>query len=95
MKLKLQVVPADGEPYVVETNLFTIVAVERKFKVQASSFAQGISLEILAYMAYEASKQAGVTVPAIFDDFIKKTQNIEVIGEEPTNPTDAGNTDLR
>lgn len=93
MKLKLQIKPTDGDPYVVETNLFTIVAAERKFKVQASSFAHGVSIEILAFMAYEASRQAGVVVPAIFDDFIKKTEAIDVIGEEPGNPTDAGNSD--
>jgi hypothetical protein len=95
MKLMLEVRPVDGEPYTVETNLFTIVAVERKFKVQASSFAQGVSLEVLAFMAYEASKQAGVTVPAIFDDFIRKTESIDVVGEEPANPTEEGITATR
>jgi hypothetical protein len=44
-------------------------------------------MEDLAFMAYEASKQAGVTIPAMFDDFIKRLVTLEVVETEPTNPT--------
>jgi hypothetical protein len=85
MQLTIQVTTQD-EQYVVNTNLFTIVAWERKFKTKASNLADGIGMEDLAFLAYESSKQAGHVVPAVFDDFIKKVTNIEVVGED-SNPT--------
>ena len=53
MQLNIQVTTADDQ-YQVETNLFTIVAWERKFKTKASNLAQGIGMEDLAYLAYES-----------------------------------------
>jgi hypothetical protein len=44
-------------------------------------------MEALAYMAYEASKMNGVTVPVAFDDFVKSVENLEVVDNEPANPT--------
>jgi hypothetical protein len=88
MKIQLQVTPTDGDPYEVETNLFVIVAWERKFKKQASSLANGIGAEDLAFFAYESAKQSGVTIPAVFDDFIRKTKSIDVVGSDPANPID-------
>lgn len=90
MALHLQVIPHEGEPYVVKTNLFVVVATERKFKIRASEFVNGIGMEHLAYMAYEASKQAGVAVPPIFDDFVKKLDEVNIVDDEPDNPTTGG-----
>lgn len=91
MKLTLEVTPAEGSPYRVTTNLFTIIATERRFKIRASEFANGIGLEHLAYMAYEASKSAGVAVPMVFDDFVQKTAAVEIVDdEEHVRPTLAG-----
>jgi hypothetical protein len=88
MKLKLKIDAGAGE-YEVETNLFVIVTWERKFKRKASDLASGgIGMEDLAFMAYEATKQAGITVPVMFDDFIKRLVTLEVVESESANPTE-------
>lgn len=94
MQLSLRVHAPDGT-YDVQTNLFTVVLWERKFKRKASDMANAMGVEDLAYLAYEASKQTGKVVPAVFDDFIKNLSApyVEVIGQEATNPTQAAPTD--
>ena len=87
MKLNLHVTTNDGDDYTVITNLFVIVAWERKYKRKASELTTGIGVEDLAFMAFESCKQAGITVPAVFDDYVKKLAAIEVVGEEPENPS--------
>jgi hypothetical protein len=86
MQLNLKVTTNDGDEYTVTTNLFVVVAWERKYKRKASELAGGIGVEDLAFMAFESCKQSGVTVPAVFDDYIKKLASIEVVGQEPENP---------
>ena len=58
MKLTLRVDQGDG-PMEVTTNLFTIVAWERKYKTKASNIANGIGLEDLAFLAHTALQQNG------------------------------------
>ena len=41
MKLDLHVTTTDGDDYTVQTNLFVIVAWERKYKRKASDLAAG------------------------------------------------------
>jgi len=54
-----------------------------------SDLASGIGAEDLAYLAFEASKLHGVTVPVVFDDFIKKLAAMpEVVEQEDPNPTE-------
>ena len=77
----------------VSTNLWVVTQWERKFRRKASDLAQGIGVEDLAYLAYEACKVHGITVPPAFDDFIKKLQSIDVVSQEPENPTEAAPTD--
>jgi hypothetical protein len=93
MQLFLRVHSPEGA-YDVTTNLFTVVLWERKFKRKASDMASAMGVEDLAYLAYEASKQNGKTVPAAFDDFIKKLSApyVEVIEQETINPTQAAPT---
>ena len=86
MKLDLKVTTADGS-YTVSTNLFVIVAWERKYKRKASDLAAGIGVEDLAYMAFESCRQTNVPVPAVFDDYIKKLASIEVVGQDTENPS--------
>jgi hypothetical protein len=88
MKIQLIVHPVEGDPYEVTTNLFVVVAWERKFKKQASSLANGIGAEDLAFFAFESSRAAGITTPLAFDDFIKKTREITVVGTDEGNPTE-------
>jgi hypothetical protein len=91
MKLTLRVDQGDG-PIEVTTNLFTIVAWERKFKTKASNIANGIGMEDLAFMAHTALQQNGVVVPIVVDDFIKKIVLLEVVGNELENPTEGATT---
>lgn len=80
-------VTRDGNTYDVTTNLYVTVLWERKYKARASDLATGVSMETLAFMAYEASKMNGVVVPVSFDDFVKSVTNLEVVDNEPGNPT--------
>ena len=86
MKLTLKVETTETT-YEVVTNLFVIVMWERKYKRKASEMAQGIGVEDLAFMAYEASKLNKIVVPAEFDTFVKGLTNIEVVDTEAVNPT--------
>lgn len=92
--MRIRVTPTDGDTYEVDTNLFVLVAWERKFKRKASDLATGgVGIEDLAFMAYEACRAHAITVPAIFDDYIRKMQHIEVVADEPENPTGGAVTD--
>ena len=86
MKLTLKVDLGDG-PMFVTTNLYTIVAWERKFKTKASAMSQGIGMEDLAYMAHTALLQNGIACPVVLDDFIKKLVTLEVTEQMSENPT--------
>jgi hypothetical protein len=93
MKIRLQVTPIEGDPYECETNLFVVVAWERKFKRQASSLANGIGAEDLAFFAFESARVAGITTPLAFDEFIKKTKAIDVVSEDAPSFTGAAVSD--
>lgn len=86
MNLTLRVT-RNGETYDVTTNLMVTVLWERKFKARASDLATGVSMEALAYMAFEASKMNAIVVPVAFDDFLRSVENLEVVDNEPANPT--------
>jgi hypothetical protein len=86
MQLTLKVT-TDQTTYEVKTNLYVIIAWERKFKQKASNLATGVGLEDLAFMAFESCKVHGISVPAVFDDYVKRLVAIEVVSDEPTNPT--------
>jgi len=49
--------------------------------------ANGISIEMLGYLAHEAAKQQGHNPPVVLDDFLKKLVNLEVLETESANPT--------
>ena len=81
MQLTLKAVFKDGTSYEVQTNLMTIVLWERKYRRKASDIANGIGVEDLAFMCYEASRLNGITVPSSLDAFITSLTNIEVIDQ--------------
>lgn len=91
MKLTLQVTERESV-YTVTTNLGVIVAWERRFKRKASQLGDGIGVEDLAFMAWECCKQINHPVPAIFDDYVKRLENIEVMDTDPVNPTNEAHT---
>ena len=79
MQLTLKATFNDDTQVTVSTNLMTIVAWERKYKRKVSQIAEGLGIEDLAFMAYEASRTSGITVPAKLDEYIKSLQNLEVV----------------
>ena len=81
MQLTLRAVFKDGTSYEVQTNLMTIVLWERKYRRKASDIANGIGVEDLAFMCYEASRLNGITVPSSLDAFISSLKNIEVVDQ--------------
>ena len=89
MKLTLNVDIGEG-PFEVQTNLYVIVAWERKFKTKASNLASGVGMEDLAFMAFESCKISGISgLPVALDDFIKRLVTLEVVDNDPANPTQA------
>lgn len=93
MKLTLSVDMGEG-PITVTTNLYVMVQYERKYKRKASDMANGVGVEDLLYLAYEACKLHGVVVPAAFDDFVRKCENVEVVeNDADPNPTLGSPTD--
>lgn len=93
MKLTLAVDMGEG-PITVTTNLYVMVQYERKYKRKASEMATSVGVEDLLYLAYESCKLHGVVVPAAFDDFVRKCENVEVVeNEADTNPIPGSPTD--
>lgn len=82
MQLRLKATFNDGSTHEVTTNLMTIVSWERKFKRKASEMASGVGVEDLAYLCYEATRFAGITVPATLDAFITSLASIEVVEQQ-------------
>ena len=91
MNITIRVTRNDGT-YDVQTNLMVVVLWERKYKMRASDLANGVAMEHLAYMAYEASKLAKIVVPVSFDTFISECTALEVVDSENPNPTESAAT---
>ena len=79
MQLTLKATFNDGNTNTVTTNLSTVVAWERKYRRKASEMAQGVGVEDLAYLCYEATRATGTTVPGNLDQFISSLESIEVV----------------
>ena len=79
MQLRLKATFTDGTVNEVVTNLSTVVAWERKYKRKASEMAQGIGVEDLAFLCYEATRASGTTVPGTLDQFITSLEAIDVL----------------
>lgn len=86
MKITLAVDTGEG-PVQVTTNFMNVIEWERKYKRRAGDLAQGIGAEDLAFLAWQASKSAGITIPLVFDDYAKRIVSLEVVTEDDTNPT--------
>lgn len=86
MKITLAVDTGEGVQNVT-TNLFNIISWERKYKRRAGDLATGIGAEDLAFLAYEASKTAGIVVPPVFDDYCKRLVSLDVVSQDDANPT--------
>lgn len=87
MELTITVTTVD-ETYQVTTTPWVIMAWERKYKTKVSKVAtDGLGLEDLAYLAWEASKTSGRTVPMSFDAFAQSIKGLELGGDDNATPT--------
>lgn len=81
-----------GETHEVTTSLYVIVTWERKMKRKAAD-GQGLGWDDLCFLAYEASRQAGIVIPAVYDDFVKQLDELDVIDNGDARPTEGTPTD--
>ena len=89
MRITLAYTTINGDSRQVTTNLATLVKWERLYKRKISQIGDGIGAEDLAYFAYEATRQAGIVVPATLDLFIEQLDNMpEIVEADDRNPTD-------
>jgi len=72
--------------------MYTIVTWERKMKRKAADGA-GLGWDDLCFLAYEASKQANIVVPAVYDDFIKQLEELDVVDTDVARPTEGTASD--
>ena len=87
--IKLEVVPVDGEPYLVSPALMTYVKAERRFKEPLSKLLLMPGIEVFAYLAYEQTRADGITVPASFDTWIESVADIRTDTGDDAAPLDA------
>lgn len=86
MKVKLEADWGEG-PAVIETDLFTAVAWERKYRRKVGD-GDNMGLEDLAFLFWEQAKRTdGLVVPIVFDDFLKKLVSIGSAGGDQPRPT--------
>lgn len=89
MRLTLAYRTTDGDSRQVQTNLATLVKWERLYKRKVSQIGDGVGAEDLAFFAYEATRQAGIVVPATLDQFIDQLEAMpEILEADDRNPTD-------
>lgn len=88
MELRLRV-KAGGQNYRVVATPWVIMLWERKMKTKVSRvMADGLGLEDMAFMAYEALKAQKAEVPATFDLFAMTIEELEAEEDEAV-PTEA------
>jgi hypothetical protein len=87
MQISIEVDLGEG-PFIVTTNLWVQIQWERKFKTKMSELANGVGMEDIAYMAYEACKTNGVVVPAVYDDFLRRAKSVELVEATTPVPTE-------
>lgn len=85
MKLDLRADLGEGV-FTVQTDLWCITQWERKFKAKASDMANGIGIEDLSFLCWSACQRNNITVPIVFDDFIKKLVSLEVVSQDTDKP---------
>ena len=86
-------VTTDGTFTVDIGSIKNAIAFERHFDTPATILTMRPRLEHIAFMAYAAAKDSGISVPDDFDAFVDELQDIEVIdaeGTEAPGPTGGG-----
>lgn len=87
MELKLAVT-TETDTYEVTAKPLAIVRWERRQKKSIASIAQPSAEDIFA-LAYEATRAAGMPVPAQFDDWLTKVVDVSEVSDESPDPTSA------
>ena len=92
MQLRISVDTGDG-PTEVTALPWHIMLWERRAKTKVSRIAaDGLGMDDIAYLAYEATRSSGSSVPAKFDDWARTVVALEVIGDDaapfPPAPSD-------
>jgi hypothetical protein len=77
----------DGTAAEVKVLPAAIMAWERKYKTKVSKLADGIGMEDMMFLAWEAARFAGRNVPSTFDDFAAQVEEIGEPEAEPVDPT--------
>jgi hypothetical protein len=89
MELSFRVETLNGS-YEVKTIPWVIMLWERKYKTKASKIGtDGLGLEDLAYLAYEASKISGHITGKTFDQWAPEVLNLEILEGDTADPTRA------
>lgn len=77
------------ETYEVRLNPRAQIGWEQRFNKSLSELGNGITMTELFGMGYEATRWAGKTVPAKFEDWVENLVDIDIDAGEIENPTDA------
>jgi|688.fasta_scaffold13104_7 hypothetical protein len=89
MELRLRVETL-SDSYEVTTTPWVIMLWERKYKTKASKIqTDGLGLEDLAYIAYEAGKMSGNVSGKTFDQFAQEIKNLDVLEGDTADPIQA------
>jgi hypothetical protein len=86
MNLELRVT-TQTETYDVKVTFPDVCAWEEATNKVASDLAKGLGMRDLGRLAYFASRTAGRVVPAVYKDFEKTIQAIDVVEQGPSHPT--------
>lgn len=86
MKLRLELDLGEG-PVELLAGTYALVAWERRHQGRVFDIADGLGLEDLCFLAYEACKAVKIVVPATFDDFIRRVETVRPLGWVMPTPT--------
>lgn len=89
MHIDLRYTTKAGEKHEVRADFLNICQWEEWSGKQAMSFATGVGMRDLAYLAWKASMSADVVVAADLNKFISTIDDLEVLGEGSERPTAA------
>lgn len=93
MELELKV-QTESETYNVTAKPLAIVRWERRQKKAISQLAAGnVAAEDIFALAYEATRAAGMPVPAQFDDWLAKVIDVSEVEDISPDPTEAAPSD--
>jgi len=79
--VSLAVTTADGQNWTITPTVGTYVRFERHFDCSVSQMADGMRMEHLAFLAWEASRHQGHKVPD-FDAFVDQITELQVVNND-------------